>query len=212
MKSNIEEISKNLDAVRIDRDEKQSKLRNEFEAAKRKAIELEAALKEAEDPEEYKKLLNAKSENDNFIEFLKARNPNSFKPAITQTEYREINKTINLEVEKLQKEHAPKILKEVQKLVAMLDEYSDEAEAIESVRDKASLLYNNSHSSVYKTGEIKNMDIDPMFYFFHICREYFNHRSTIKRLKRAANKTGFYNPWANAEEARIYKELTRRAS
>ena len=213
MKKNIEEILNRLNNAEASRNEKQSRLRTEFASAKQKAIDIDEALKTAEDPDEYKKLLREKNENESFLEFLTARKPNGFKPAISKNEYRDIIDTCNSEIKTLQEEYAPRVQKEIEKLTSLLDEYSKEAEELESIKSKASLLFNNSNSATYTANDLKDLDIDPLFYFYHICKAYFNHRATIKRLKLAVSKDNHrINTGFTTEEARIFKELSRRAS
>ena len=213
MKKHFEEIIDRLNKAEANRNEKQTRLRREYASANEKAIAIDEALKTAEDPEEYKKLLREKSENTSFLEFLNARKPNGFKPAITKNEFRDITETCNSEIKALQDSYAPKIQKEIERLISLLDEYSNEAEELEAIKNKACCLYSNSSSALNITGDIKDKDIDPLFYFYHICKAYFNHRQTINRMKSMVKKnSNLYRTGFNTEEARIFKELSRRAS
>lgn len=214
MKKNIEEIMKHLESVRTERDSKQQKLLKEVAAAERKAEEIDKALKTVEDPDDYRRLLNEQRDNNQFLSFLRSHKPKGFRPAITGEDYRSINQTIDAEINDLQEEYAPKVWEEMQKLLSILDEYSEQVEPLEAIKHEASFLFTSSTGNFYKAAELKNKEVDPTFYYFHLCREYFNHRLTINRLKSAVGKqsNGFFSVCNNPEEHAILEELTRRAN
>ena len=87
MKWTNETITARLDEIEKTRREKQAKFDRELREAKTKLVNIEAALNESEDPEDYKKLLRDKSETENYISFL-ARRTNTGKPDVDQSEYK----------------------------------------------------------------------------------------------------------------------------
>lgn len=212
MKKSIDEIISNLDAAQKARDEKQRKLLQELSEAQSKSEEIKTALESIEDPGEYKKLLKEKSENDSLIDFINARKPKSFIPAITKEELSEINRTVNSKIEDIQKDYSPKIQKEINKLVSLLDEYYAEASSLEAVKKRAAYLNSNMGSANYIINNLAIIGNDPLLYYEHICRAYLNHKQTVERIKAHIESGKPFSVGFSADDAHIFKELSGRVS
>ena len=212
MKKSIDEIISNLDAAQKARDEKQRKLIQDLSEAQARAEAIKEALANTEEPEEYQNLLKEQSNNAALIEFLNARKPKSFTPAITKEEFIEIGRAINLKIEDIQKDYAPKIQKEINKLVSILDEYYAEVIELEAVKKRAAFLNSGMGSANATINNLSNMSSDPLLYYDHICRAYLDHKDHVERLKAHIKAGKPYSIGFTLEEAHIFKELSRRVS
>ena len=205
----IDEITARIEELRAEKTTRENKWRKEISDARAKAATLDEKLKAAEDPDEYKQILREKTENDQFLAFLNSKSTQS-KPAITRDEYNKMHGQLLDELEELQENYAPKVEKAARELVLILNEYNDKALALEDTRAALSVIYNNHGNIAYKSGELVEKITDPMYYTQHLCREFFNHNSNVKRLAHAVQRGDRGNVWYNPEQAAIFNELTKR--
>jgi chromosome segregation ATPase len=205
----IKEITARIEELKAEKTTRENKWRKEISDAREKAASIDEKLQTAEDPDEYKKLLREKTENDQFLDFLNTKNK-QLPPAITRDEYNVYHGQLLDELEELQEEYAPKVEKAARELVLILNEYSEKACGIEDTRAKLSDLHLNHGNIVYKVNELTEKITDPMYYTQHFCREFFAHNSEVKRLARALTTGATRSVWYNPEQAAIYKELERR--
>lgn len=209
MKVNIDKITARLDELATVKRQKVEKWQIEYKNAVRKADTIEDDLKATEDIDEYKKLIAEKKENADFLDYLNTNKKNLNTPAISETESRSIQKELQTGIEDLQGEYIPKIEKEIEKVVALLDEYYQEADKLETLRDDCAKLLNGRPCSTYLASGIADKTKDPLCYSRHFITAYNQHRANVGRIARGV-VNNLNNPWYNPEEAEIAKELRRR--
>lgn len=208
MKTNYETIKSRLDHLAADRDEKAAKWNKEVREAKAKADRIESELKTAEDPTEYKRLLQDKRETEDFLAFLN-KSKKTTKAAISEEEHREIQLQLADSIRELQSEYAPKIDKAAEELKVILAEYNEKCMRLEDLRDQASILLNGHPTSTSMLCDINDQFKDPLFYTNHLASAFFVHHGNVLRLAQAIQK-GSRNPWHSTEDTLITKELEKR--
>ena len=215
MKWTIETITARLEEIEKNRREKKAKFNKELVESKAKLENLDTALREAEDPDEYKRILREKNEAETYIEFLERRTKHA-RPGedVDQNEYKEIQSWLLSEAETAQTDYAPKIEKKLSELLNVLEEYYTKVNASETVREYACKVFLGHGLNGHKTsGVIEKMN-DPLFYASHMLRAYFNHRNTVATCFRYMMKSSDVRktPWfaVSAEENRICEELKKR--
>lgn len=209
MKTNIDKITARLDELSTVKRQKVEKWEIEYKKAIKKADTIEDELKATEDIDEYKKLIAEKKENADFLDYLNNNKKNLNTPAISEAENRSIMKELQTGIEDLQGEYIPKIEKEIEKVVTLLDEYYQEADKLETLRDDCMKLYNGRPCSTYLASGIVDKATDPLCYSNHLIHAYNQHRANVGRIARGV-VNDLRNPWYNPEEAKIAKELRRR--
>lgn len=213
MKWTLDAVNKRLDEIETSRREKKAKFDKELKDSRTKLQTLETSLQEAEDPEEYKKLLREKTEAETYIEFLTKHKKTTPTDTTDRAEYKEIFDTLVNDVEDLQSDYLPKVEKAFNSLLNVLDEYYTKANAIEEVRDRACQVYCGHGINGYKTNEIVNKVNDPLLYADHMLRAFFIHRTTVAHCYRRIMSPRFAQTsaiYSTTDEARICEELQRR--
>ena len=209
MKVNTDKITARINELSTAKRQKVEKWEIEHRNAVMKADAIEEALKATDDIDEYKKLIAEKRENSDFLDYLNTNKKNLNTPAISGNERSSILKELQTGIEDLQDEYIPKIEKEIERLVAVLDEYYQEADKLEALRDDCEKLFNGRPCSTYLASGIVNKATDPLHYSHHFISAYNQHRANIGRISHGVIND-MKNPWYNPEEAEIAKELRRR--
>ena len=210
MKWTNETITARLDEIEKTRREKQAKFDRELREAKTKLVNIEAALNESEDPEDYKKLLRDKAETENYISFL-ARRTNTGKPDVDQSEYKEIQSFLLDEIESIQAAYVPTIEKKFSELLNVLEEYYTKANASETIRDRACMVFLDHGISYHKTSDIIDKANDPLLYADRMLRAFFNHRAFVANCyRRIMHPVMSKSPYMTTIEAKVCEELKRR--
>lgn len=204
-----DEIRARLDELAIQKRETEAKWQRELKDAQAKAETIDARMKAADDPDEYKKLLREKTENEQFLEFLQNSKKAGRKPALDDTEFRAIETTINGKIDELQEEYAPKVKKAADELINILEDYYQRAYELDDITSQAAVMNHNAPSHREKIVMLASKCDDPLFYYRHICKAFFDHRGTVARLARAI-KCNLKNPWYSGEEAQITNVLKER--
>ena len=133
MKKTAEEIRSRLDELATAKREKDSKWNKEIKEAKLKKSTAEAGLETAESPDEYKRLMSEKKEADDFLNFLMTQGKNDA-PPITKEEFKQTRDELTDMINSLKSDYAPKLEKEIEKLLTLLEEYYQKGEALEDRR------------------------------------------------------------------------------
>lgn len=215
MKWTHDTITARLDEIEKNRREKRQKFDRELVASKAKLANLDTALSEAEDPDEYKRILREKNEAETYIEFLERRTKHA-RPGddVDQNEYKDMQSWLLSEVEKNQTEYAPKIEKALSNLLNVLEEYYTKTNASENVREYACKVFLGHGLNGHKTNEVIKKMNDPLLYADHMLRAFFLHRNMVDHCyKRVTNPTFAQMRsaiYSTADEAKICKELERR--
>ena len=204
----LEDIKAKLDSKEAEVNERNRKFRESLKAAEKKNEELSRKLKEEEDPYEAQKILKELKDSQELYSFLIASKNKKFLPGsdLSKAECKYIKETVNKELRKMQMEMAPKIAKEINKVVALLDEYCEQAEVIDDLSMRAGKLCYGVVSNTYDTWNITTAYEDPFNYYETFCRAYFNNRRTVNTLKNSL-KSKFKNPWINSDERKILNAL-----
>lgn len=214
MKWNTETITARLDEIENTRRIKKAKFDHELKESRAKLANLDTALSEAEDPEEYKRILHDKNEAEMYIDFLTRRTKDA-RPGddVNHDEYRDIQSWLLEQVENDQKEYAPKIEKKLSELLNLLEEYYSKTTATETVRDRACMVFLNHGTNGHRTSEIIKKMNDPLLYADHMLRAFFVHRSRVDYCyKRITSPNEFRRNaiYTSSDEAKICEELKKR--
>lgn len=210
MKWTNETITARLDEIEKTRNSKKAQFDRELREAKTKLVNIEAALNEAEEPEDYKKLLRDKTETENYISFL-TRRTNTAKPDVDQSEYKEIQSFLLDEIESTQAAYVPVIEKKFSELLNVLEEYYTKANEGETIRDRACMVFLGHGISYHKTSDIIDKANDPLLYADHMLRAFFNHRVFVANCyRRIMNPVMSKAPYVTTSEAKVCEELKRR--
>ena len=214
MKWTHETITARLDEIEKTRREKKAKFNSELVASKAKLANLDTALSEAEDPDEYKRILREKNEAETYIEFLERRTKTA-RPGddVNHEEYKDIQSWLLAEVETAQKDYAPKIEKALSSLLNVLEEYYTKVNASETVRESACKVFLGHGLNGHKTNEVIKKMNDPLLYADHMLRAFFTHRQMVDFCyRKVTNPNPFINRsmYSTADEAKICNELKRR--
>ncbi len=214
MKWTNETITARLNEIENARREKKVKFDTELKESRAKLANLETALSEAEDPDEYKRILREKNEAETYIDFLTRRTKGGKKyDDVSNDEYKDMQSFLLDQMEKTQTEYAPKIEKKLSELLNVLEEYYSKANTSENVRDRACNVFLGHGISGHKTSEIIGKMNDPLFYAEHIIRPFFNHRMTIQYCyNRVEMGRTQQTPWNQftVEQNKICEELKKR--
>lgn len=215
MKWTHDTITARLDEIEKNRREKRQKFDRELVASKAKLANLDTALSEAEDPDEYKRILREKNEAETYIEFLERRTKHA-RPGddVDQNEYKDMQSWLLSEVEKNQTEYAPKIEKALSNLLNVLEEYYTKTNASENVREYACKVFLGHGLNGHKTNEIIKKMNDPLLYADHMLRAFFLHRNMVDHCYKRVTNPSFAQMhtaiYSTVDEAKICKELERR--
>lgn len=211
MKKTAEEIRSRLDELATAKREKDSKWNKEIKEAKLKKSTAEAGLETAESPDEYKRLMSEKKEADDFLNLLMTQGKNDA-PPISKEEYKQTSDELTDMINSLKSDYAPKLEKEVEKLLTLLEEYYQKGEALEDLRSKAQVLYCGHSNNGYEITTIADDCEDPLFYIHYLCGAFFYQRSKVARIARQITSPTAHNFKIaySTEEAGIAKELERR--
>lgn len=209
MKTKFEEIRAKLENAAEAKADKERKYNVEIREAERKSAELERALQDPTKeitPEEYKKLLREKSDNESYIDFLKKKRATERGPAISNEAYKEIERQVNAEVAALQADAAPEIAKAFENLVSLLDEYAQQVEEVDAIKNRAIYLNQGISTEESSAPKIATLCNDPYFNNAQLLRAYFNHRWHLHELAQEVSR-GHVNPWRSYEDLQIAKAM-----
>lgn len=208
MKKEFEEISQLLDQRASELADKRSARITEIKNAEKKYMELQKSLDNAESAEDYIRIKKEIKEQEEACRFLTSHKNREPRLNLSKAEFKEISEKVNNETRSLMEEFAPKIAKALEAVIELADQYCDQAEALDSLLNRASILANGYPRNKYIVRDIQDTVEDPLTYIHSFYRGYFQSRENICIAKEAVKKGP--NSWGsrmNNETGPIYKYL-----
>ena len=206
MKKEFEEISQLLDQRASQLNELRNKRLLEIREADKKYNELQKALDNAETADDFVRLKKELKEQEDQCRFLSSHKNREPKYNLTKAEFNEIEKKITKELEALRTEYAPKIAKALESVIELADQYSDQAEALEDLSNRASHLARGFGSNSWRLNMIAETVEDPLTYIHAFYRGYFPARGNVN-IAKSALKYPFRAKGLNNEIGPIYQYL-----
>lgn len=206
MKKEFEEISQLLDERASQLNELRSKRLLEIREADKKYNELQKALDNAETADDFVRLKKELKEQEDQCRFLSSHKNREPKYNLTKAEFKDIQNKIEKELEALRTEYAPQIAKALESVIELADQYSEQAEALEDIEDRASHLATGFGSHSWRLDMIAETVEDPLTYIHAFYRTYFPARANVN-IAKSALKYSFRVKSLNNETGPIYKYL-----
>ena len=193
---------------------KQSRAKNlaeytrEKAEAKRKIEALQAEQDNADTPGAYKMNAEQIHEQEDYIRFLEKRaHIERTTPLISKEEYKEIERTINAENERILDECSPAIIKKYNELMELMNEYTAQADSLQDVLNQAQEAHFNRKIGGHLWHNLKKRNMDEFGYFEKFCQGYFDRKTLIDEVKLDPRKV---NTFSNPEYAGIFAALHRK--
>lgn len=191
MKKAVDNIRARIEAREASKEEKLSSFRNGIKLTEAKIEAITAELEEVDDPEKYKSLSDELKEeklslNALQIGYKRSQADGSFLP---KEDYKEILNGLQSELDSIQAEHAPKIDKKLSELIALMDEYADEADELQDLANRAHKLYSRGGNPIIlDIRALFTKSRSPLNWLQVFTLPYFEHRELIKQAKKNPQK------------------------
>lgn len=138
-----------------------SKTEAELKATKDKLEALKTELNNADDPDQYKTILREIHDNESVIEFLENRIRKETGSVLTADESRSFNASVNDAFRELKSSYYKSIVKEIDKLVELVNSYNSEVEELNNAIRKVSRMTHDKTPSLLVSRTIVN-GADPL--------------------------------------------------
>ena len=208
MNKEFEDINAMLDTRSAELQKMKSDRMKQIKQAGAKYHEIEKKLDTVETAEEFVRLQKELKEQENLCCFLTSHKNREPKYNLTKAEHKEICEKVSTELESLRLEYAPKIAKALETVIAIADEYSEQAEFLENIQDKSTRLATNLSSNVWRVQDIADTVEDPLNYIHGFYRSYFPARATVCKAKKSLNAPfGKPTAWMDSETLKVYNYL-----
>ena len=172
------QLNAQLDAKKAERAQILAECKREKATAAAKIEAIKAAQAEAESPEAYKKDAAQIHELESYINYLDTRaKTTNAKPLITKEEYNTISGALEAENKKLVDANAAQIFKKLDELKGLLDEYSESANDLQVILNKAQKAHFGRNLGGHLWHALKEGRADPYGVYSNMLLTYFNHRA-----------------------------------
>ena len=201
MKNNrtIENIRSTIEKGENQKKEKIASFKTQKSSIESRLEALRSQHEATDDPEEYHRISKEIEEKETSLKVLnrgfeRFKEPGYFLP---EDDYKTIIKDLRSQLEAVKKEHTPSIEKKLFELIEAMDSYSDEAEELQSLVDRATRLEGmNMNPPILEVRELPNKTAS-LYRIQDFSRAYFDRKDLIKTAKRDPKKildTCYNNP------------------
>ena len=174
--------------------EQERKAINQMETKERAEVEskireLEKRMENPRGVEDFTAAAQELRDTKSYLEYINTMSKKADKGLMTESEYKEIRATMFDEIRKIQEAKAEKIQSKLWEVIALMDEYTDEVKEAEAIIDRAQGFYSPKFraSSMFKRGEIRNVNPDKCGYWEAFCTMYFQNYDTAQRIKAGSS-------------------------
>lgn len=192
MKKAIEDILTLVENRKLKRNEAIKKYKCEHAEVTARIEELEAAQKNAEDLEAYKAITADLKEQRACLAFLESTKKKQSEGVITSDEKKEIQQTIDREIDDIQNKYAPVIMEKLADLIEEMDDYTNEVSQLENIMTTANRLYCPTFPGAYiRACDIGKKNTDRVEWLQRFVHMYYSYVNTARSIA-SNNTTGAY--------------------
>ena len=140
---NIEDIKNRLEELETEKAENVRKVKKFKKETREKIAELSEKIDTTPDPMEAVRLNKERSDLREGLELFEKKDRTS-KPIMTMSENNAIRSALNAEIEETKVKHREAILEALEAFEAVMNEYANEAEGLEALKERAWKLSSNA--------------------------------------------------------------------